>query len=149
MDGPLAQYLFSIRYLISSPESSARTARCAHLDRRSVGIESMVYEGFAKPYLESWLPWLYVESIGWTCVGLVGACLFTSRFLVQWFLSERRGKLVVPPLFWHLSFWGSLVSLVYALHLDKTPIILSYAFLPVLYGRNLWLLRRERRETPA
>jgi lipid-A-disaccharide synthase-like uncharacterized protein len=49
---------------------------------------------------------------------------------------------VVPPIFWHLSFWGSSVSLIYALHIDKLPILLSFSFLPFLYARNLMLLRR-------
>ena len=48
----------------------------------------------------------------------------------------------MPPIFWHLSFWGSALSLVYALHVDKLPILLSFAFLPFLYARNLILLRR-------
>ncbi|KJV27614.1 hypothetical protein VI08_17795 [Luteibacter yeojuensis] len=78
-------------------------------------------------------------------VGLAGGALFSSRFILQWIHSERQGRLAIPPVFWHLSFWGSVVSLVYALHIDKAPIILSYVFLPVLYGRNLWLLRRETR----
>lgn len=80
----------------------------------------------------------------WTCVGLIGGFLFSSRFFIQWLRSERKGRIVVPSAFWHLSFWGSLVSLTYAVHLDKLPVILSYAFLPALYGRNLWLLRKSR-----
>jgi len=47
-----------------------------------------------------------------------------------------------PPIFWHLSFWGSVLQLLYALHIDKLPVMLSYAFLPFLYARNLWLLKR-------
>ncbi len=98
--------------------------------------------GFLQPLFGRTLPWLYVDSSAWTVVGLLGNALFSSRFVVQWLYSEKRKQLVVPPLFWHLSFWGSLVSLVYALHIDKLPIILSFAFLPVLYFRNLVLLRR-------
>ena len=71
--------------------------------------------------------------------------MFSSRFLVQWLLSERHRKVIVPPIFWHLSLWGSVISLIYALHIDKLPVILGYLFLPLIYGRNLALLRRERR----
>ncbi|WP_414674501.1 lipid-A-disaccharide synthase N-terminal domain-containing protein [Luteibacter sp.] len=99
-------------------------------------------EGFLEPYLHHIAPWLYTDSLVWTIVGLSGGFLFSSRFVLQWLQSERSGRVVVPPLFWHISFWGSLLSLVYALHLDKLPIILSYFFLPALYGRNLWLLRK-------
>jgi hypothetical protein len=34
------------------------------------------------------------------------------------------------------------VSLLYAFHVDKLPVILGYVFLPVLYARNLVLLSR-------
>ena len=98
--------------------------------------------GFLQPFLGRLLPWLYRDSGWWTAFGLFGNLLFSSRFVVQWLYSERRRELVVPPIFWHLSFWGSVVSLLYAFHVDKLPIILGYAFLPVLYARNLVLLGR-------
>lgn len=104
-------------------------------------------------FLERWLvafvPWLYADSAWWTAFGLLGNALFSSRFLYQWLHSERRGALLIPPAFWHLSFWGGLVQLVYALHTDKLPVILGSLFLPLIYGRNLALLRRSHRPAPA
>jgi lipid-A-disaccharide synthase-like uncharacterized protein len=102
-------------------------------------------EGFLQPVLGAAAPWLYRDSFYWTAFGLLGNVLFSSRFLVQWLLSERQRRVVVPPIFWHLSLWGSAISLVYALHIDKLPVILGYLFLPLIYARNLALLRRERR----
>lgn len=98
--------------------------------------------GLLEPLLGKALPWLYVDSTWWTAFGLLGNALFSSRFVIQWLHSEKKKMLVVPPVFWHLSFWGSAISLVYALHIDKLPIILSFAFLPFLYFRNLVLLKR-------
>jgi lipid-A-disaccharide synthase-like uncharacterized protein len=98
--------------------------------------------GFLSPLIGSMAPWLYSESWIWTAIGLAGAGLFSSRFVIQWLHSEKKGQLVVPPIFWQLSFWGSALQLVYALHIDKLPVILSYAFLPFLYARNLWLLKK-------
>ncbi|WP_114240601.1 lipid-A-disaccharide synthase N-terminal domain-containing protein [Dyella sp. C9] len=98
--------------------------------------------GFLFPLVGRMAPWLYGDSWVWTLIGLAGAGLFSSRFVIQWLHSERKKQLVVPPIFWQLSFWGSALQLVYALHIDKLPIILSYAFLPFLYARNLWLLKR-------
>ncbi len=98
--------------------------------------------GFLQPLLGPLLPFLYVDSVWWTAFGLLGNALFSSRFVIQWLHSERKKELVVPPLFWHLSFWGSAISLIYALHIDKVPVILSFAFLPPLYARNLVLLKR-------
>lgn len=98
--------------------------------------------GLIQPWLGNALPWLYVDSLWWTVFGLAGNAIFSTRFVVQWLYSERKKKLLVPPVFWHLSFWGSLISLVYALHIDKLPVILSFAFLPPLYFRNLVLMKR-------
>jgi len=100
--------------------------------------------GFLAPLLAPWIPWLYADSAWWTVFGLLGNVVFSSRFLIQWLYSEKKKVLVVPPVFWHLSFWGSVIALLYALHIDKLPIILSFAFLPFLYARNLVLLRRGR-----
>ena len=98
--------------------------------------------GLLQPFLGKALPWLYADSWAWTLFGLLGNAVFSSRFVIQWLHSERKRQLLVPPVFWHLSFWGSLISLVYAFHIDKLPIILSFIFLPVLYFRNLVLMRR-------
>jgi lipid-A-disaccharide synthase-like uncharacterized protein len=92
--------------------------------------------------------WFYRDSHWWTAFGLLGAFLFGSRFIVQWLHSERHKRVIVPPLFWHLSFWGSIVQLIYGFHLDKLPVILGYLFLPFLYARNLRLLRRNH-EPPS
>jgi len=105
--------------------------------------------GLFQPWLGAALPWLYVDSFWWTVFGLAGNAIFSTRFVVQWLYSERKRKLLVPPIFWHLSFWGSLISLVYALHIDKLPVILSFALLPPLYFRNLMLMKRGERETAA
>ncbi|MEZ0276497.1 MAG: lipid-A-disaccharide synthase N-terminal domain-containing protein [Roseimicrobium sp.] len=98
-------------------------------------------------FLQNWLEpifgrWLYVDSMGWTVVGFLGAAIFGSRFILQWLQSEKEKKLVVPWYFWHLSFWGSVLNLLYFLHLDKAPLILGNCFLPFLYGRNILFLRR-------
>lgn len=100
--------------------------------------------GFLEPLLGSAVPWLYRESPWWTALGPCGNALFGSRFLIQWLYSERHGRVIVPGIFWHLSFYGSLLTLTYALHVDKLPMILSYCFLPLMHARNLMLLRRRQ-----
>ena len=97
---------------------------------------------FLQPWLEPVLGrWLYADSGLWTVVGFLGAAIFGSRFVLQWLQSEKEKKLVVPWYFWHLSFWGSVLNLLYFLHLDKAPLILGNCFLPFLYGRNILFLR--------
>jgi lipid-A-disaccharide synthase-like uncharacterized protein len=95
-----------------------------------------------EPMLRSGMPWLYASTWWWTAVGFAGNILFGSRFIFQWLESERKKSLVVPPYFWHLSFWGSVLNLAYAFHLDSAPLIMGVAVLPIIYGRNLVLLRR-------
>ena len=97
---------------------------------------------FLQGYLASVVPWLYASSYWWTVIGFAGNILFGSRFLFQWLTSERRRELVVPDSFWHLSFWGSCLNLLYAFHLDSAPLIFGVIALPIIYGRNLVLLHR-------
>ena len=95
---------------------------------------------FLQPYLGSWLPLLYVSSGWWTVVGFTGNLLFSSRFILQWLSSEKEKKVVVPPYFWYLSFWGSVINLIYAFHIDNAPIIFGVLALPFIYGRNIYLM---------
>ncbi len=105
-------------------------------------------EGFLQRYFEPIFgDWLYVDSHVWTLVGFLGAGIFGSRFFLQWLQSEKEGRLVVPWYFWHLSFWGSTLNLIYFVHLDKAPLILGNCFLPLLYARNLVLLHRGKHTT--
>lgn len=107
---------------------------------------------FLQPYVGVWAPWLYGHSYWWTVFGFLGSALFGSRFILQWMASEKRRTLYVPAYFWHLSFWGSVINLIYAFHIDNAPIIFGVIALPIIYGRNLVLLRRtqcEEGKTPG
>ena len=94
------------------------------------------------------MPWLYTNSGWWTAVGFLGNLLFGSRFLFQWLASERKHQLVVPPYFWYISFWGSVLNLLYALHLDNAPLLCGVIILPFIYGRNIVLLKKREVEAP-
>src|SRR5262245_37777046 len=95
---------------------------------------------FLQPYLGVWLPFLYTSSFWWTIFGFAGNFLFSSRFFFQWIASEKSKKVIVPAHFLYLSFWGSVINLIYALHIDNAPIIFGVVALPIIYGRNLFLL---------
>jgi lipid-A-disaccharide synthase-like uncharacterized protein len=49
----------------------------------------------------------------WKLVGYVGVLLFAGRWLVQVWASRRKGKPVLPSLFWYMSISGSLLLLMY------------------------------------
>lgn len=85
------------------------------------------------------------EQIFWMCVGFAGQLLFTSRFLVQWIVSERKGESVLPVAFWYFSLGGGLLLLVYAISRVDPVIILGQALGVVVYARNLVLVYRKRR----
>lgn len=88
--------------------------------------------------------WLWDDSNYWTVIGLAGNLMFTSRFVVQWYASERLRQSVIPRNFWHLSLVGGMIQLVYALHLWKLPIILGALLPPVIAARNLMLIARTK-----
>jgi lipid-A-disaccharide synthase-like uncharacterized protein len=81
----------------------------------------------------------------WISFGLFGQLMFTGRFLVQWIASERAGRSVVPLAFWWFSIAGGLVVLAYGIHKLDPVIILGQMPGVVIYSRNLWLIRAERR----
>lgn len=81
----------------------------------------------------------------WLVVGLAGQLTFGARFLVQWLVSERRGRSVIPIAFWWLSLLGGLVLFSYAVHRRDPVFIIGQAFGLVVYARNLVLIRRRAR----
>lgn len=78
----------------------------------------------------------------WTCVGLLGNALFSSRFFVQWYVSEKQGRSVIPVSFWYLSLVGSVITSIYAIHLGSVPYILGVLPPTFIYARNLILIAR-------
>ena len=50
----------------------------------------------------------------WKVVGWLGNLVFSSRFLVQWYVTEKKRRVVVPQAFWWLS--GRLADFSLLLH---------------------------------
>lgn len=74
----------------------------------------------------------------WTTIGWLANATFSSRFIVQWYATEKKKQVVVPPLFWWLSLMGNLLFLTYAICYDKHHVIIfAYAFSWIPYIRNL------------
>ena len=87
------------------------------------------------------------EVTFWTIFGLVANLLFASRFVIQWYVSERLKRSVIPVQFWYLSIAGSVMMLVYALYIGKIPLILGFLFPTIIYVRNLMLIRKHQRDS--
>jgi lipid-A-disaccharide synthase-like uncharacterized protein len=84
----------------------------------------------------------------WLWIGFLGQAFFASRFLVQWIVSERMRRSVIPDYFWYASLAGGLLLLSYALHLRDPVFILGQGFGVIVYSRNLALRRNHSPEVP-
>jgi lipid-A-disaccharide synthase-like uncharacterized protein len=78
----------------------------------------------------------------WKNVAFVGAVLWASRFVLQWWLSERKGVSHFPTSFWIVSLMGNALLLPYAIKIDNVPVILGMSFSPIVQVRNLVLALR-------
>ena len=78
----------------------------------------------------------------WLAIGTGGQLLFMARFVVQWIVSERQKRSVIPVAFWYLSLVGSLVLLSYAIHKRDPVFIMGLSLNSLVYVRNLWLIYR-------
>lgn len=81
----------------------------------------------------------------WLLAGVVGQTLWSARFPLQWWLSERAGESLFPRAFWWLSIAGNLLLLAYALHLRDPVFVLGFLPGPFLQARNLVLAGRSAR----
>ena len=87
---------------------------------------------------------LGIEWSAWKMVGWMANVVFSSRFLVQWYATEKKKQVVVPQAFWWLSLIGSLTFLCYSIHLADSVLIFAYAFTWIPYIRNLMIHRRNK-----
>jgi lipid-A-disaccharide synthase-like uncharacterized protein len=85
------------------------------------------------------IDWSFWKAIGW-----LGNAIFSSRFLVQWYVTEKKKRVVVPQAFWWLSLIGSLTFLCYSIHQQDSVFIFAYAFTWIPYIRNLVIHRRHK-----
>lgn len=81
----------------------------------------------------------------WLFIGFFGQAIFGSRFLVQWFYSEKAKKSYIPVGFWYLSIFGGCSLLVYAISRQDPVIICGQIFGLIVYIRNLVLIYRENK----
>ena len=79
----------------------------------------------------------------WLTIGFVGTALWTLRFPVQWIISERRGRSVLPPAFWWMSIFGAGLLTAYAAYKPDVVFVLAYVLNPIPAIRNLMLIYRK------
>lgn len=92
---------------------------------------------------------LGIEWHLWKVVGWTGNLLFTSRFFVQWWATEKHKQVVVPAAFWWLSLSGSGCLLLYGFYQRDSVFIFAYLFTWIPYIRNLMIGNRAKRSRQA
>ncbi len=78
----------------------------------------------------------------WLAIGIGGQLVFSARFVLQWIVSERQKRSVIPVAFWYLSIVGSLMLLSYSIYIKELVFILGSSCNSLVYIRNLWLIHR-------
>jgi lipid-A-disaccharide synthase-like uncharacterized protein len=106
-------------------------------------------EGAHRPWYQKLLNITSTAGIVWVSVGMLGQLLFTGRMLVQWLLSEKEKRSVVPPVFWWMSLGGGVLLLVYFLWRKDIVGVIGQGTGTVIYVRNLMLIYARRHEAPA
>jgi len=124
-------FIYARNLFVRRPQGRARL-----LPQAAALVVFAAWAALAKPEL---------GHAAWAVVGVAGSLLWTGRFVVQWWTSERRGESILPAAFWILSLAGTLLLLCYAIHRRDLVMILGYAIGPAAYTRNLVLIRRARR----
>jgi lipid-A-disaccharide synthase-like uncharacterized protein len=70
-------------------------------------------------------------------LGFLAQMLFFTRSFIQWFSSEKAGKVVSPLLFWQISLIASNLMMIYGI-LRRDPAIIIGQFITFyIYIRNL------------
>ena len=98
-------------------------------------------------FLETLKSVMNVETSGqlvWVTVGFLGQALFSARFIIQWFVSEKAKESIVPIAFWYFSILGGMTLLTYAIWRRDPVIICGQAGGLMIYARNLWFIHSKR-----
>ncbi|MEM9418241.1 MAG: lipid-A-disaccharide synthase N-terminal domain-containing protein [Planctomycetota bacterium] len=83
-------------------------------------------------------------GILWVAVGLLGQVLFTGRMVVQWIVSEKEKRSIVPPIFWYMSLAGATMLMIYFIWRKDIVGVLGQSTGWFIYARNVALIRKTR-----
>ena len=72
-------------------------------------------------------------------LGFLSQVLFFARNIAQWFLSEKKGEVVSPAIYWQISLAASILMLTYGILRHDFAIVLGQIIVYMIYIRNLQL----------
>lgn len=71
--------------------------------------------------------------------GSLGQIVFTGRFLIQWYQSEKNQESVFPQSFWYISIVGALMIASYAIIRNDAILFIGQSFGLLVYVRNIMI----------
>jgi lipid-A-disaccharide synthase len=83
-------------------------------------------------------------SYFWHGLGTVAYLLFSSRFWIQWWQTERALASQLPLSFWWLSLIGALLSIAYFMRIGDSVNLIGPLVGIVPYVRNLMLIQKNK-----
>ena len=97
------------------------------------------------------LNWIGLNNLNfnellWVSFGTLGQIIFFSRWVIQWYYSEKFNTSLIPIGFWWCSFFGGVITLVYAHHIASFPFMLAQGDRAIIRGINRIGLRRDNFE---
>lgn len=81
----------------------------------------------------------FFAKYGIYVLGFFAQSLFGARLIVQMVLTEKKGKVVSPTIYWQLSLLASFLFLIYGIIRNDFVIILGQTLSYFIYIRNLQL----------
>jgi lipid-A-disaccharide synthase-like uncharacterized protein len=81
----------------------------------------------------------FIQKYGIYGLGFFAQSIFGARLIVQLFISEKKGKVVSPTIFWQLSLIASFLFLIYGIIRNDLVIIFGQTLSYFIYIRNLQL----------
>jgi lipid-A-disaccharide synthase-like uncharacterized protein len=81
----------------------------------------------------------FIEKYWIYGLGFFSQFLFGIRMLIQWYLSEKEGKIVSPVIFWQLSLVAGFLFILYGIFQNDFVIILGQGLSYIISLRNLQL----------
>ena len=76
-------------------------------------------------------------------LGLAGQILFTFRFIIQFYYSEKMKLSVLPPQFWIVSLLGSILIFIYGIYRVDYVLLIGHGGGMLAYIRNIMIGRKE------
>lgn len=77
--------------------------------------------------------------------GFFAQFIFFMRFVVQWWVSEKEKKSVIPITFWYLSILGSILIGIYSYFRHDIVFITATVLSTFIYIRNIILRKKEKK----